>query len=153
MNKSDTIESFSLIGLAVRTTNANYQSAKDIPALWERFFAENTLERIPDKVESTIYCLYTDYEKDHTAPYTTIIGCKVKNLNNIPAGLVGKQVTGGDYMKFTARGKAADKVVFNAWMEIWNSGIRRAYTTDIEVWGEKSQDPDQAEIDILVAVN
>lgn len=152
MKQSDKIESFFVIGLAVRTTNENGRSGHDIPALWNRFFAENIISKIPGKVEGTIYFLYTDYEKDHTTPYSTIIGCKVKNLNSIPEGLVGKHVKGGHYRKFTAKGRISDGVIFNEWVAIWNSGIKRAYTTDIEVWGEKSQHPDNAEIDILVAL-
>ena len=84
------IKSFSVIGISIRTTNENGQSSKDIPALWGKFMHEGILEKIPNKIDNTVYCIYTDYEKDHTKPYTTILGCKVENLSNIPYAMIGK---------------------------------------------------------------
>ena len=34
------LEMFIVIGISVRTTNANAQAGKDIPALWSRFVTE-----------------------------------------------------------------------------------------------------------------
>lgn len=44
-------------------------------------------------------------------------------------------------------------IVFEAWLEIWNLDIPRAYTADFEVYGEKTQNPADAEVDIFIAVN
>ncbi|SPZ84683.1 Uncharacterised protein [Sphingobacterium multivorum] len=57
------IPSFSIIGLAIRTSNQNGQAAKDIPELWARFFKEDVLSRIPNKISNELYCIYTEYEK------------------------------------------------------------------------------------------
>ncbi len=51
---------------------------------------ENILANIPNKVDSTIYSVYTDYESDFTKPYTTLIGCKVPDLKSIPKGMAAK---------------------------------------------------------------
>ena len=147
------IEPFLLIGLAVRTTNENAQAGKDIPALWEKFMAENILDQIPNKIDSTIYCVYTDYEKDYTAPYTTLLACKVSSLDNIPAGMVGKAITGGNYKQIVAKGNILHGMVFDAWTKIWESDIPRAYTADFEVYGEKVQNPTEAEVDIFLALS
>jgi predicted transcriptional regulator YdeE len=147
------LESFSILGIAVRTTNENGQAGKDITALWNKFMSEGILEQIPNKVDNTIYCVYTEYEKDHTKPYTTILGCKVSNLDTIPNGMKGKKIDAGNYSKYIAKGNIAQGIVFEAWTKIWNSDIKRAYTADFEVYGEKAQDPGKAEVDIFIAVN
>jgi predicted transcriptional regulator YdeE len=146
------ISPFSIIGIAVRTTNQNGQSGKDIPELWNRFMAEGILEKIPNKIDNTVYCIYTDYESDYTKPYTTILGSKVANTDNIPEGMVGKNFDGGNYTKYTATGNLMQGVVFNEWTKIWNSTIERAYTADFEVYGPKAQNPADAAVDIFIAL-
>ncbi|MBX3254491.1 MAG: effector binding domain-containing protein [Chitinophagaceae bacterium] len=140
-----------IAGLAIRTTNENGQSATDIPALWQRFFAEDIMNKLPGKIDNTIYCLYTDYEKDHTRPYTTLLGCRVHEEVNEP-GITTKAFTGDKYQVFIAKGAIEDGIVFNEWLKIWNAGIDRLYTTDIEIYGKKAKDKLNAEIPILVAV-
>lgn len=146
------IQPFYVIGIAVRTTNENNQAATDIPALWNTFFTEGIAEKIPGRTDQSVYSIYTDYEKDHTRPYTTILGCRVANLGNIPEGMVGKTIEGGTYTAFTAKGKLDEGIVYNEWVKIWNSELERTYTSDFEVYGPKAQDPANAEIDIFIAV-
>ncbi|KQB98897.1 AraC family transcriptional regulator [Pedobacter chinensis] len=147
-----TIESFKVIGISVRTTNKNNQVAKDIGDLWGRFINDKVLEAIPNKIDNTIYSIYTDYESDHTKPYTTILGCKVKNLDTIPVGMVGKSIKGGNYVKFSTKGDLMKDLVINKWFEIWEMDLNRLFTADFEVFGEKAQNPADAEIDILIAI-
>ncbi len=66
--------------------------------------------------------------------------------------MTGKEVEEGNYKIFTAKGKMPDAVV-NKWMEIWKDDeLKRAYTSDFEVYGEKSQNPKNAEVEIYIAV-
>lgn len=146
------IGSFKIIGIWVRTTNENNQAAKDIAELWGKFMGENVLEAIPNKIDNTVYSIYTDYESDHTKPYTTILGCKVDNLNTIPHGMIGKTFDGGDYMKLSAKGDLMKGLIVNKWTEIWEMDLERVFTADFEVFGEKAQNPADAEIDFLIAV-
>lgn len=146
------IESFKVIGIEVRTTNENNQAAQDIPVLWEKLMKENIVENIPNKIDNTIYSIYTDYEKDHTKPYTTLLGCKVENLDIIPEGMIGKSFEGGNYVKFTPKGNLAEDLVINEWIKIWNMDLQRIFTADFEMYGEKAQNPSDAEVDILIAV-
>lgn len=150
--KTTKLEAFNFIGISVRTKNEKGQAAKDIPLLWSKFFSENIPEKITNKISSDIYCIYTDYVKDHTQPYTTILGFKVDNLNTIPEGMVGKVVSTGNYTPFIAQGKISDGIVYNEWLKIWNSPIDRAFTADLEIYGQKSQDPENAEVEILIAL-
>ncbi len=150
--KNVKIEPFKVIGIAVRTTNENGQAGKDIPVLWEKMISENILSSIPNKVDNTIYSIYTDYEKDHTKPYTTVLGCQVENLDNIPEGMTGYSFDGGDYLKFSTKGDLSKGLVINEWIKIWQMDLGRVFSADFEVYGEKAQNPSDAEVDIFIAV-
>lgn len=147
-----TIEAFYIAGISVRTTNENGRAMQDIPALWSKFMAEGIAGKIPGKISNDLYCIYTDYEKDHTMPYTTLLGCAVASLENIPEGMTGKAFAGGLYTCFTAKGNIAQGIVYNEWTKIWNTPLNRAFTSDFEVYGEKAMDAGNAEVDIFVAV-
>lgn len=151
MNKVK-IEPFKVIGISVRTTNENNQAAIDIATLWGEFMNENVLNAIPNKIDNTVYSIYTDYESDHTKPYTTLLGCKVENLNTIPDGMIGKSFDGGDYVKLSSKGDLMKGLIVNKWLEIWEMDLERVFTADFEVFGEKAQNPADAEIDFLIAV-
>lgn len=146
------IQKFQVIGISVRTTNENEQAMQDIPALWNKFMREGIAAQIPNKIDSSTYCIYTDYEKDHTKPYTTILGCKVSSLETIPGGMMGITFEEAMYTKRIAKGNILQGLVFNEWIKIWNADLDRTYTADFEVYGEKAQDPEHAEVDIFVAI-
>jgi len=146
------IQKFNVIGISVRTTNENGQSGKDIPALWSQFMSEEIQSKIPNKVSEDLFCIYTDYEKDHTKPYTTILGCKVENLNVVPENMIGKTIESANYEELIAKGNLSEGIVFNKWLEIWNSDLDRSFTADFEVYGEKTQNPEKAEVAIYIAL-
>ncbi|AZJ36215.1 GyrI-like domain-containing protein [Tenacibaculum singaporense] len=146
-------EPFYVIGISVRTTNENQQAAKDIPALWQRFMSENIAEQIPNKLSSEVYAVYTDYESDYTKPYTTIIGCKVSEIGNVPEGFMSKKIAAPNYKTYVAKGSLVENIVYNKWLEIWDEDINRAYTSDYEVYGAKSTDPTNAEVEIFIGIN
>lgn len=148
MNTSK-IDPIQIIGISVRTTNENEQSAIDIPALWNRFLSNNLASSIPNSVGSDLYCIYTDYESDFTKPYTTILGCQVSALDYIPEGFTGTTIQGGNYLTFIAKGKMSDNIVFKEWQKIWSSDLPRTYQTDFEVYG--AQDPENAEVKIFIS--
>jgi len=150
---TELINEFYLIGIAIRTSNENGQSGIDIPKLWETFMKENVIDQIPNKLSPDIYCMYTDYEKDHTMPYTTLLGCRVANLTVIPANMVGKTVIAANYIKYIAKGDLTEGLVFNQWLKIWEADLPRAFTADFEVYGEKAQNAQQAEVEIYIALN
>lgn len=149
---TNSIPQFYVIGIAVRTTNENAQAATDIPALWNRFFTENIQNQIPNKIDDAVYSIYTDYESDFKKPYTTILGCKVSSLIEIPDGMVAKTITQQNYQQFTAKGKLSDGIVYNQWTQIWESGMNRKYTADFEIYDADSSNPDDAKVNIYIAV-
>ena len=151
MNK-ETTKAFNVIGLSVRTTNENGQSGQDIPALWNKFMSEGISDIIPNKIDDTLYCIYTEYEKDHTKPYTTLLGCAVTTLDEIPEGLTGKNIPANNCEKFVAKGSIMQGIVFKEWLKIWGTNLDRNYIADYEVYGTKAQDPENAEVEIFVGV-
>lgn len=76
-----------IIGLSIETTNQEGKAAEDLRTLWERFYSENIPEKIPNKLGSAIYSIYTDYENTYTGKYTAILGLSVSSLDEIPKGL------------------------------------------------------------------
>lgn len=146
------IPSFNIIGISVRTTNENGQAAKDIPELWNKFMTESIAAQVPGRIGDEIYCIYTDYEKDHTKPYTTLLGCKAESLDNIPDGMTGKYFEEARYEKFTVTGNLQQGAVYDAWVKIWNDDLQRLFTADFEVYGSRAHDPENAEVDIFIAV-
>ena len=147
------IEPFQVIGISVRTTNENGQSAEDIGGLWQTFISENIIEKIPNRVDDEVLSIYTNYESDFTKPYDTILGCRVARLDNIPEGMVGQAFTGGTYTPFLAKGDLDQGVIYKKWVEIWGQDLGRAYTADFEIFGKKSMDRGNAEVDIMIALD
>ena len=148
------IQKFYVIGISVRTTNENGQSAKDIETLWTKFWGEEIQQQIPNKINEDIYAVYTDYETDFTKPYTTIIGSAVSSLENIPNGFVGITIENTTYQKFISKGKMPD-AVFNTWLEIWGDkelNLKRSYKADFTIHGKKYYDGDNAEVETYIAV-
>lgn len=146
------IAPFHIIGIAVRTTNENQQAMTDIQALWNRFMSDGILDQIPHKVNKAVYSLYTEYEGDHTQPYTTLLGCEVEHLHDIPDGMRGLSFEGGPYIKLSAKGDLTKGLVGEKWLEIWQMDLDRKYTADFEYYGENENDPTRAKVDFLIAI-
>lgn len=152
MSTSSKRASFHVIGISIRTTNENNQAMSDIPPLWGRFMGEGIANKIPNKISDEIICIYTEYESDHTKPYSVILGCKVKDLGEVPDGMKAITVEGGEFASFVAQGDLSKGAVGEAWHRIWQAGLERKYTADYEVYGAKAQNPENAEVDIYVAI-
>ena len=118
-------------------------------ALWK----ENIKDRIPNKIDDSIYCLYSNYEGDHLQPYDVIIGCKVSDNTNVPEGMINHSVNTGNSTKFIAKGSLVKgEAVVNTWFRIWEADIDRTFSTDYEVYDERSSDIHNAEVDIYISV-
>ncbi len=142
-----------VIGISIRTPNANNQSQQDMVNLWGQFFAENMIEKIPNKISSNILTIYTDYESNYTGEYTTIIGIPVSTLDEIPSGLIGREFEADNFQKFVAKGETSCAVI-NTWIDIWQQDkeLNRKYSYDFEVYGENSNNGDRSEVEIYIAL-
>lgn len=143
---------FRLIGIAVRTTNANGQSAADLGELWGQFMTEE-VSKVPNTISEEVIAIYTDYESNYQGAYTAIIGKKVSSLDEIPKGMIGRAFPAMKFQKFIAKGEMPSAVI-ETWKAIWEQDetLHRAYHYDFEVYGEKSQNGDQSEVEIFISV-
>ena len=144
---------FKIIGISVRTTNKDNQASKDLGELWGQFYAENLLEKIPNKASNVVLSIYTDYKSDYTDEYTTFIGVPVTTLDEIPQGLTGREFEADNFQKFVAKGEMPQAVV-NTWVNIWQNdkNLNRKYNYDFDVYGEKSQNGENSEVEIFIGV-
>ncbi|MER3328479.1 MAG: GyrI-like domain-containing protein [Candidatus Kapaibacterium sp.] len=142
-----------IIGLELetKTSNMNGKSGIDISKHWEKFEKEQIYSKIPNKVNYEIVAVYFDYDGDYTEPFSYMIGCEVTDGTEAPYGMRKITIPKSKYRKFLARGKMPDCVTA-VWKLIWGTDLERAYTCDFEVYGEKSQNWEDAEVEVFIAV-
>lgn len=151
---------FEVVGIAASTNNAK-EAGPDaiIGKMWHRFRSEDLFDKIPGRVDPSIYAVYTDYASDANGQYTIILGAKVKPVPNpaIPNGMVVKTVPAGRYAVFTSERGPVAKVAVATWKQVWAyfaspQNGQRAYQADFEVYDERASDPNHAQVDIYVGV-
>lgn len=145
-------DGFKIIGISTRTTNKDNQAQQDLGKLWGQFYSENVFDKIPNKKSSEVLSIYTDYISDYTDEYTTIIGVPVTTLDEIPDGFIGREFQSESFQKFIAKGGMPNAVA-NTWIDIWqrDKELNRKYSYDFEVYGEKSQNGENSEVEIFIA--
>jgi len=149
---------FTVVGISSRTSNGKEISGKGvIPQQWDRFIKEGMPGQIPNKVDSNILAVYTDYESDANGEYTFLIGARVSSADDVPLGMVAKEVPPGRYAVFTSEKGFVGKVVPQTWSHIWAVPKsapegNRAYRADFEVYDQRAADPQNAQVDIYVGI-
>ena len=142
-----------VVGIAGRTSNAREMSGSGIIARqWERFIRENMIAQIPERIDSAVVAVYTDYASDQEGEYTFVIGARVRANEEAPAGMVAKIVPAGRYAVFVSERGPVGNVVMKTWQRIWAAGIDRAYRADYEVYDERAGDPANALVEVRVGV-
>jgi CubicO group peptidase (beta-lactamase class C family)/predicted transcriptional regulator YdeE len=151
-------EGFTVAGIAVRTSNAKEMSPDgQIGKTWMKFLQEGVFTKIPNKADSSILAVYTDYASDKEGEYTYVLGARVNSSADLPAGLVAKEIPAGRYAVFTTQKGPGPKVVPETWMQI-NSlsntavGGDRAYRADFEIYDERARDPQNLQADVYVGI-
>jgi predicted transcriptional regulator YdeE len=152
--QKEKIGEFNLIGFKLnnKTTNEGGQSGIDCGNLWQKFENGNFMEQISNKVGAEIYSVYFDYEGDHTKPFSYFVGCKVKTGTTVPSGMAALTIPADGYIKLVAKGKMPDCVA-NTWKHIWSLKLNRKYKYDFEIYGEKSKDWNNSEVEVFVSSN
>ncbi|MDD1502855.1 zinc ribbon domain-containing protein [Lysinibacillus sp. CNPSo 3705] len=153
MNK----ESFQIVGISARTSNANEITAQaKIPQLWSNFYQQNVVGQIANAVNQVTYGLYSDYETDVNGEYAITLGVEVLATDDIPQGMVVKTVPAAKYLVFTSDKGPFEEVVVKAWQDVWawlaSSGVERTYTGDFEMYDERCANPQEAQVDIYIAI-
>jgi predicted transcriptional regulator YdeE len=149
---------FTVIGIEARTTNAKEMTAAGVIAKqWARFMHENLAAQIPNKTDSSILAVYTDYASDRDGEYTFVIGARVDSAAQVPPGMVVMKIPAGRYAVFTSDRGPVEKIVFETWQRVWSvpkssPGGDRAYATDFEVYDRRAANPRDAQVDIHVGI-
>jgi predicted transcriptional regulator YdeE len=148
---------FQVIGIESRTTNAKEASGSGvIPRQWQDFFQEGILAGVPNKIGPNIYALYTDYASDRNGEYSFVIGAMVREGTTAPDGMVLKSIPGGRFAVLTSEQGSLPTVVPRVWQKAWNledeKKLQRTYKTDFEIYDQRSQDPQNAQIDLYVGM-
>jgi predicted transcriptional regulator YdeE len=153
------LQEFSVIGIQVRTSNAKEVTGGGaIPKQWARFFSEGITDKIPNKVDSTIYAVYTNYASDYNGEYDFIIGMKVSSVSDVPRGMVAKTVPRGKYAVVASEMGPVAQVVPKAWQQVYSLdankhlGGTRAYKADFELYDQRSQNPQDSQVDLYIGL-
>lgn len=150
-----TLPEIKLLGVSARTNNAaEFSSAggKILPTL-ERY---HTLKgKIQNPKNSSLYCVYTDFESDETGDYTYFVGSSVDSFEG--QSLETLTIPSQSYAQFTTNEGPMPTVCIEAWKEIWSMppsdfGGERTYRADFEIYDERSWDPEKAVLDILIGI-
>jgi predicted transcriptional regulator YdeE len=149
---------FTVIGIEARTSNAKEMTPDGvIGKQWARFMKENLAAQIPNKSDSAILAVYTDYASDKDGEYAFILGARATSATQVPKGMMARQVQPGRYAIFTSEKGPVAKIVSETWQHIWSipkssPGGNRAYKTDYEVYDERAANPQNAQVEVHVGV-
>jgi predicted transcriptional regulator YdeE len=156
--KTVTEQPFYVAGYQVRTNNANEMNGNgEIGKLWQRFFQQNLGAQIPNRTDTGLIVVYSDYASDEKGDYNCLLGARVASVDHLPAGITYKKIVPGPYAVFTtAQGPLID-VLQAEWKKIWSMqpaqlGGKRAFVTDYEVYDARSANPQQAQVEIHVGL-
>jgi predicted transcriptional regulator YdeE len=149
---------FYVVGLARRTNNAREAAGQgEIGKVWLEFTQEHVAEKIDHPLDENLVAVYTDYESDQHGDYTYLLGKKVADLLNLPAGLVGRHVPSGRYAIFVSEKGPLVQVVPKTWERIWSTSVpamggRRAFEADYEIYDERARDPQDGQVAVYVGL-
>ncbi|GAA3412550.1 zinc ribbon domain-containing protein [Paenibacillus hodogayensis] len=152
-----------LMGIAATTTNASELSGGGIISkLWARFGQEAIRDKLPARADAQqdqnlFYACYTNYENGALGEYTFLIGAEADASDEVPAGMQAVVVPPATYAVFTTAKGPMDRVVLEAWQAIWKwsalaADMERTFTGDFELYDERSLNPQDAQVDIYIAV-
>ena len=138
--KIDDQDSFTVVGVTVRTNNAKEAGGQGaIPALWQNAIQNGTLDQIPNKASDGFVVVYSDYASDNTGDYSYTLGYRVSSAGKVPDGMVTRTIHACKYASFTSETGPPQEVIPALWQKIAQMtpqqlGGTRAYQTDFETY-------------------
>lgn len=152
-----TQESFTVVGVTVRTNNAREAGGDgEIPKLWARAMQEGLLNSIPDRTDQNTIAVYSGYAGEENSDYDYTLGVRVTSAGNVPEGYVARTIAAGPYAVIRSEQGPPQQVVPAVWAHIWQLspeelGGKRAFRTDYEVYAP-GMTADNAQIDVYVGL-
>ena len=132
----ETIESFNVVGLPLRTSNR--EAVRTIPPHWRAAADVGLLDPEKPDVGPGIYAVYTDYETpgdDVDGVYTLVIGRRTEVGGPVPPGQVTVTVPASTHEIVTVA-DARPESVYQAWVGVWErADLARDYRADYEYYG------------------
>lgn len=146
-----------IVGTELRTTWMNNECYFAIPTFWQQQRSESVIHRIPNKVYADVILgLYTNYTADFSLTsgyYSLIVGSPVTRVDDIPKGMIIKEIPAAKYAVFTAKGPFNQSIAKTWLEEIWpNKEIERTFTNDFEWYDSKSTDDENSIVKIYIAI-
>jgi predicted transcriptional regulator YdeE len=158
------LPSITLVGIDARTNNSfetSPMTSKIFPCA-QRYGQEQLFDKIEHrKKPGTTFCVYTDYESDHTGDYTFFIGEQINEDaadTYTPAeGLKKIVIPSQRYAKFTTQSGQMPLVAITAWQLIWQMtpdtlGGKRRFHSDFQIHDERALNPMSTVLDIYVGL-
>lgn len=151
-------DQFCMMGISVRTTNANEMTADaKIAGLWEQYYGQKMYDGIPNLVNASVtYGLYSDYEDGVNGEYSITAGLEVNDPSEFPKTFVVKTVPAATYLVFTSEKGPISEIVIKLWQDIWHwfeqGNVERTYTGDFEIYDERCHNPQDAQVAIYIAI-
>lgn len=150
-------EAFQIIGISTKTSNANELTAQaKIPQLWQDFYEKNIVDQLSKLDNQNVYGLYSDYETDVNGNYAITIGVEASKMNDASPEWVIKTIPAAKYLVFTSHKGKIPEIVIQTWQEIWawfaNSKVERTYTGDFELYDERCANPQEAQVEVYIAI-
>ena len=143
-----TLEEKIAVGVSARTSNASPDMGAVIGGMWNRFYNAGIYTSITDKVNEKALGIYTDYTGDEKAAYTAMAAYETAKEPQ-GEGFAVCRIPAGRYAKFVVHGDMV-KAVAEAWQEIWQMELPRAFRCDFEEYQNSSMD--NAEVHIYVGL-
>lgn len=150
-------EAFQIIGISTETSNAYELTAQaKIPQLWQDFYEKNIVDQLSKLDNQNVYGLYSDYETDVNGNYAITIGVEASKMNDASPEWVIKTIPAAKYLVFTSHKGKMPEIVIQTWQEIWawfaNSEVERTYTGDFELYDERCANPQEAQVEVYIAI-
>lgn len=146
-----------LVGI---TTFSSFELEKKsdgfIPTTWAKFYAGNMIEKIPNKIDTTVVAVRFDYHDDAQRSFRFFLGCRVTSPVEVPSSMAHLYIPADDYVKFASpRGKSPGNV-YETWDHIdslksTDIGGNRKYSFDFEVYDVRTMNFRDSTVDIYVA--
>ena len=149
------MESFPIIGIELKTTTRDGRNFSEIPQFWEKVLDKGQIDKIPDrKSPDAVLGICMDFRPDGSFSY--IIGAEVISTENTPSDMVCRTIPAAKYAVFTARGNMPDSIqdvtryIYQKWLP--NSEFQRGNSADFELYDQRFDDEQNAEVDIYVPI-
>ena len=86
------------------------------------------------------------------SPTPGFLDARCPNLDQVPAGLVAKVIPESQYAVFTTQGEFPQGLIA-VWQAIWNSAVRRSFTSDFELYQADFHPQKNPEVKVYIAID